>query len=167
LGSNRDLCYSRSGCGKYLRYNAGTKTVLEVRSCDSSVDSVVSWKEHICSAKSQKRPAENYLQAQQREKELQQEYYGGFHSSGQLSNTPTSTYRKRQSSPPQKTEQHKQNISTGIRARFNDRTAIREMKIRDLLERGIKNKTGIARVVGTSWITVRNTVKQLEGKSKN
>src|SRR2546423_15488177 len=76
-----DGCY-KCECGQLLRLNAGLGYVISVNSCDSSVESVASYDEHVCSAKSQKRPAENYLQAQQKEIELQRELYGKFEPRG-------------------------------------------------------------------------------------
>ena len=43
-----DGCHNCDVFGQLVRYNAGTKTVIAVNSCDNSVESVSSFDEHVC-----------------------------------------------------------------------------------------------------------------------
>jgi hypothetical protein len=91
--SPEDNCYPCPNCFNVtLRYNAGIARPVQVSSCDSSAESVISWDRHVCmsATKHVHIPQEIGLQSQRAERTSQEEVYGSgiFESTAQFQSKP-------------------------------------------------------------------------------
>jgi DNA-directed RNA polymerase specialized sigma subunit len=146
-------------CSTFLRFSSKLGTVV-----DQSTGS-----EHICHPNITKRKKmennEIGLSSMKTERLSQEEYYGGFHSSSQLSpntaQTPKSI-RERQRQP--RTDSHSKNISAALIERYHDRLETRHNSIIRLLQSGITNKSEIAERLNISYFVAVQDILQLKAK---
>ncbi|MDP9288051.1 MAG: hypothetical protein M3P08_07625 [Thermoproteota archaeon] len=115
-----DLAYLCADCRKLIRFNSGLGYPIHVTSGDSSLESVVSWEQHICNnAEKTVKSEEVYLNAEQNERERQAETYEGqFHSMAQFGKDREQQLKQQQLKQSQirkpLSEDHKKNISNSM-----------------------------------------------------
>jgi hypothetical protein len=154
-------------CGTKLRFASTLKSCVEV---DPSNHDHILNKEHTCypniEKTKRKKSDDMGISSMQRERLAQEEYYGKFESSSQLSTNTTQTLksiREKQQQP--RTEEHSKNIAAALQAKYHSKLETRHNNIIRFLESGM-NKNEIATRLNVSYFVIVQDILQLKARGQ-